>query len=129
MAESEIGCSAPPQASSWSSECQETLWPGWKADRPPRRRRGSEPGRSPVERFPVTVIGRYADTQLLQSGWIRGEELIRDKPALAEIDYGNGSLILLGFGVQRRAQPHGTFRLLFNAMQSATLAEAPAPAE
>ncbi|MEE2778801.1 MAG: M14 metallopeptidase family protein [Acidobacteriota bacterium] len=88
---------------------------------------GAEPGRSPVERFPATIVGRYADTQLLESGWIRGAELIRDKPALAEIDYNDGSLILLGFGVQRRAQPHGTFRLLFNAMQSATIGEAPTP--
>jgi hypothetical protein len=81
----------------------------------------AEPGRSPAERFPTTVIGRYSDTVLLESGWIRGEDLIRDKPALAEVEYGDGRLILLGFGVQRRAQPHGTFRLLFNAMQSSTL--------
>ena len=81
----------------------------------------AEPGRSPAERFPTTVIGRYSDTVLLESGWIRGEDLIRDKPALAEVEFGDGRLILLGFGVQRRAQPHGTFRLLFNAMQSSTL--------
>ncbi len=77
--------------------------------------------RSPAVRFPTRVVGRYADTVLLESGWIRGEERIRDQPAIAEVDYGEGRLILLGFGVQRRAQSHGTFRLLFNAIQSSTL--------
>ena len=81
----------------------------------------SEPGRGPEDRFPTTVVGRYSDTVLLESGWIRGEDLIRDKPAIAEVEYGDGRLILLGFGVQRRAQSVGTFRLLFNAMQSSTI--------
>ena len=81
----------------------------------------SEPGRSPEDRFPTTVVGRYSDTVLLESGWIRGEDLIRDKPAIAEVEYGDGRLILLGFGVQRRAQSVGTFRLLFNAMQASTI--------
>lgn len=88
---------------------------------------GVEPGvqtggdRDSSLRFPTSVVGRYADTVLLESGWIRGEDVIRAQPAIAEVAYGEGRLILLGFGVQRRAQSHGTFRLLFNAMQSSTL--------
>ena len=78
--------------------------------------------RKPSARFETTVVGRYSDTVLLESGWIRGEELIRDKPAIAEVDYGDGKIVLLGFGVQRRAQSHGTFRLLFNAIQRSKLA-------
>jgi hypothetical protein len=72
--------------------------------------------RSPEARFPARVVARYSDTVLLESGWIRGEKLITDKPAIVEVQYGAGKIILLGFGVQHRGQPHGTFRLLFNAI-------------
>ena len=93
----------------------------FEVQRPDTSNGESEPGRSPEDRFPTTVVGRYSDTVLLESGWIRGEDLIRDKPAIAEVEYGDGRLVLLGFGVQRRAQSVGTFRLLFNAMQSSTM--------
>jgi hypothetical protein len=72
--------------------------------------------RSPQVRFPARVVARYSDTVLLESGWIRGKELIMDKPAIVEVEYGRGKIILLGFRVQHRGQPHGTFRLLFNAI-------------
>lgn len=74
-------------------------------------------GRKSSERFPVRVISRYSDTLLLESGWIRGEELIRDKPAIVEVTYGKGRILLIGPAVTRRGQPHGTFRILFNAIQ------------
>jgi hypothetical protein len=72
--------------------------------------------RSPQVRFPARVVARYSDTVLLESGWIRGKELIMDKPAIVEVQYGQGKIILIGFRVQHRGQPHGTFRLLFNAI-------------
>jgi hypothetical protein len=77
--------------------------------------------RDPARRFPATAVGRYSDTVLLESGWIRGAELIRDKPAIVDVEYGEGRIVLLGFRVQNRGQPHGTFRLLFNAIQSSVL--------
>jgi hypothetical protein len=77
--------------------------------------------RHSAHRFPARVLGRYSDTVLLESGWIRGEDHVRDQAALTEVSYGEGQLILIGFGVQRRAQPHGTFRLLFNSIQRSTL--------
>jgi hypothetical protein len=80
-----------------------------------------DPDRSSSKRFPVKVISRYSDTVLLESGWIRGEELVRDKPAIVEVGYGKGKIYLFGISVQRRGQPHGTFRILFNAIQSSTL--------
>ncbi|MFC1608208.1 M14 metallopeptidase family protein [Candidatus Latescibacterota bacterium] len=77
--------------------------------------------RSPSERYPATVVARYSDTVLLESGWIRGGEILSDKPAIVEVEYGEGQIVLLGFSVQRRGQSHGTFRLLFNAIQRSTL--------
>ncbi|MGH9719924.1 MAG: M14 family zinc carboxypeptidase [Bryobacteraceae bacterium] len=64
----------------------------------------------------VRAIAKYPSGGLLQSGWIGGEEHLQDKIAAAEVGYGKGRVILLGFGVQQRAQPHGTFKLLFNAI-------------
>ena len=80
-----------------------------------------EKGRSSIDRFRTHVVSRFSDTVLLESGWIRGDDLIRDKPAIVEIDYGRGHIDLIGIGVQRRGQPHGTFRILFNAIQRSTL--------
>ncbi|KPK44671.1 MAG: hypothetical protein AMJ65_02400 [Phycisphaerae bacterium SG8_4] len=77
--------------------------------------------RSPDVRFPAQVVARYSDTVLLESGWVRGAELIADKPAIVEVQYGRGKVILLGFAVQHRGQPHGTFRLLFNSILSSTM--------
>ncbi|MBA7680028.1 hypothetical protein ES703_88335 [subsurface metagenome] len=76
----------------------------------------NEDPRDPEVRFPARVVARYSDTVLLESGWIRGKELIADKPAIVEVQYGKGKIILLGFRVQHRGQSHGTFRLLFNAI-------------
>jgi len=78
--------------------------------------------RKPEVRYPARVVARYSDTVLLQSGWIRGEDLIADKPAIVEVQYGEGKIILLGFAVQYRGQSHGTFRLLFNSILSSTTA-------
>ena len=69
----------------------------------------------------MEVVSRFSDTVLLESGWIRGGELITDKPAIVEVKYGKGNIDLIGFGVQRRGQPHGTYRILFNAIQRSTL--------
>ena len=80
--------------------------------------------RSPEARYPTRVVARYSDTVLLESGWIRGQELITDKPAIVEVEYGDGKIILLGFAIQNRAQPHGTFRLLFNAILSSAMGDA-----
>ena len=77
--------------------------------------------RDPGSRFPTTVVSRFSDTVLLESGWIRGGDLIADKPAIVKVTYGKGTIHLLGIGVQRRGQPHGTFPILFNAIQASTL--------
>jgi len=60
--------------------------------------------------------GRYAAENLLMSGWIHGEKLIQQKSSVLDIPLGNGRVVLLGFPVQFRGQPQGTFKLLFNAI-------------
>ena len=64
----------------------------------------------------VTPIARYPENELLLSGFLRGEKELRNKTAAAEVVIGAGKAILLGFGVQNRAQSYGTFKLLFNAI-------------
>ena len=81
----------------------------------------TDDARKPATRFPSTTVSRYSDTILLESGWIRGGDLIADQPAIVEVEYGDGYIDLLAFGVQRRGQPHGTFKILFNAIGRSTL--------
>jgi hypothetical protein len=59
---------------------------------------------------------RYADRDLLQSGWLIGEGTLAKKAAMVAAKYGDGRVILIGFRPQHRAQTHGTFKLLFNAL-------------
>ena len=62
------------------------------------------------------TIVRYADSQLLQSGWLIGEDHIAKKAGMVAAKYGEGRVVLIGFRTQNRAQTHGTFKLLFNTM-------------
>jgi hypothetical protein len=67
----------------------------------------------------VQTIARYADKDLLMSGWIDGAETIAGRPAVVRAAVGSGRVVLLGFRVQHRGQSLATFRLLFNALLSA----------
>ncbi len=66
------------------------------------------------ERYEAIVT--YADRDLLQSGWLIGEENLAKKAGMIAAKYGEGTVILVGFRTQHRAQTHGTFKLLFNAL-------------
>jgi len=61
-------------------------------------------------------VAKYSEENLLMSGWIYGEGIIRQKSSILEVPYGKGRVVLLGFPVQFRAQSYGTFKLLFNSI-------------
>ena len=63
-----------------------------------------------------TTVVRYAEKNLLKSGWLIGEEIMAGRPAMVTVRYGQGEIVLIGFRVQHRAQTHGTFKLLFNIL-------------
>jgi hypothetical protein len=58
----------------------------------------------------------YPDRDLLQSGWLIGEELLARKAGMVSARLGQGRVILIGIRAQHRAQTHGTFKLLFNSL-------------
>ncbi len=77
-----------------------------------------------VEGGAATAVASYATTGLLMSGWINGERHIAGKAAVVDVPLGQGHIVLFGFSPIFRGQPHGTFKLLFNALLDARTAEA-----
>jgi len=78
-------------------------------------------GGSPVftteEGFEGRVLAKYAaDGSPLMSGYLLGEEYLQGFAAAVEVKHGDGQVVLLGMRPQWRAQPFGSFRILFNAV-------------
>ncbi len=65
----------------------------------------------------VTTIVRIADKNILESGWLLGENTVAGKPTMVSVAVGQGRVVLIGFRVQHRDQTHGTYKLLFNTLQ------------
>ncbi len=66
--------------------------------------------------FEMKEVGTFPDSGCLLSGWLKGENVLHGKVALADIPYRKGRVILYGFRVQHRSQMFGTFKLFFNAL-------------
>jgi len=62
------------------------------------------------------VMARYAATDVLRSGWMVGEAHLAGQAAVVEASLGKGRIVLLGFSPYFRGQPHGTFKIFFNAL-------------
>ena len=71
------------------------------------------PGRRSAD---VRRVAVYPDRDILGSGWLLGEEAIANKAAMVAVRHGEGEVVLIGFRTQHRAQTHGTFKFLFNAL-------------
>jgi hypothetical protein len=64
----------------------------------------------------TSVVARYPNTNVIASGWLKGEELMAGRAAVVSIDMNPGTVVLFGLRPQHRAQTHATFPLLFNAL-------------
>jgi len=70
----------------------------------------------------VRSVARYAEKDLLASGWLSGDRVVRGKHILLQARHGKGRVVLFGFRPQFRAQTAGTFKFLLNAIYSAVAA-------
>ena len=67
----------------------------------------------------VDVVVRYADKDILMSGWAKGQNrYLKNKAAMMDVGLGEGNVILFGFRPQFRGQPRASYKLLFNAILS-----------
>ena len=64
------------------------------------------------------VILEYPTDNILESGLLTGEEILKNKAAAMSVKYNKGEVVLYGLSPQWRAQTHGTFKLLFNMLYS-----------
>jgi hypothetical protein len=62
------------------------------------------------------VVAAYAESDVLLSGWLLGEDMIARKAAVVDTQYKKGRIVLIGFPCQNRAQTHGTYKFLLNAL-------------
>ena len=69
--------------------------------------------------FDVTaeVVSRYPDDEAMTaSGWLLGDELLRDQANVVSFEVGEGTVVTMGSQIAFRTQTRGTFKLLFNAI-------------
>jgi zinc carboxypeptidase len=83
----------------------------------------------PDARFERRVVATYPENaaDVLVSGYLKGGERLERKAAVVEYKVGKGRVVLIGFRPQHRAQPHRTFKLLWNALYLGSLEEAELP--
>lgn len=79
-------------------------------------------GNSPT--FRLTGVGAervawFEGKTPLRSGWAWGQEFLDGGTAVVDAPVGQGRVVLYGPQVLFRAQPHGTFKLVFNAISRA----------
>jgi hypothetical protein len=71
---------------------------------------------SPPYDWDRKVVATYPEDSVLLSGWLLGEEYLTRKAAVVDTKYKDGRIILIGIRCQNRAQSHGTYKFLLNAL-------------
>jgi hypothetical protein len=71
----------------------------------------------------VDRVAWFDGKKPLRSGWALGQEHLDGGVSIAEAKVGKGTLVLYGPQVLFRAQPHGTFKLVFNGLVRAGMGE------
>ena len=64
----------------------------------------------------IRAIAWYANRTPLRSGWAWGQEHLEGGIAAVDVPMGRGHIYLFGPEINFRAQPHGTFKFLFNGL-------------
>jgi hypothetical protein len=64
----------------------------------------------------ASVAARYPRANILQSGWLLGEEYLRDQANVLSFRVGKGYVVTYASQIDFRAQPRATFKLLFNGI-------------
>ena len=59
---------------------------------------------------------------MTSSAWAWGQQRLKDAVAVIDAKLGKGRVLLFGPEVTYRAQPHGTFKFLFNGIYYAKAA-------
>ena len=80
----------------------------------------------------VRSVAWFDSASPLRSGWAWGQQYLEGATAVAEAPVGKGRLFLLAPEVTNRAQPHGTFKFLFNGIyygkaETVKMAATPSP--
>jgi hypothetical protein len=68
----------------------------------------------------LSVVARYPNTDVVASGWLKGEDLMAGRAAVVSVDMNPGRIVIFGLRPQHRAQTHATFPMLFNALYLST---------
>ena len=70
------------------------------------------------------TVSRYPDqADMVASGWLLGDELLRNRANVVAFDVGEGSVVTIGSQLAFRTQTRATFKPLFNAIFQGPAAE------
>ena len=67
--------------------------------------------------IPAEVVSRYPDDDdMVASGWLLGDEFLRERANVVAFEVGRGTAVTMGSQIAFRTQTRATFKLLFNAI-------------
>lgn len=69
-----------------------------------------------AQAYKYKYVVKYQDKNVLKSGLLNGEDLVKNNGAVVKAEVGKGTAVLYGVSPMNRAQTHGTFKLIFNEL-------------